>query len=277
MDLRILAADGFPLAATLVGDAANARSLVTINPATAVPRRFYAQFAEFLAGRGHLVLTYDWRGMGESVPAPGARMRDWGERDLTGILAWAQKEYPSLPLAGFGHSAGGQMLALAEGSDRYRAFVGIAAQTGHWRYWPGILKWRRAFDWWVLFPTTLAVVGRIPPGLGLGDGLPKGIAAEWSRWCRHRDYIFSDDTAARRARAARLSFPFLSYSFTDDSFGPKAGADWLAAQYANTKVERRHVRPSDVGAGSIGHMGFFRRKQGGPLWEPTAEWLEARL
>lgn len=276
-DLRIPATDGFLLAATLHGDPARARSLVTINGATAVPRRFYREFAEFLAARGHLVLTFDYRGMGESAPCPDARMRDWGEKDLAGILTWAQKEHPSLPLAGFGHSAGGQMLALADGSERYQALVGIAAQTGHWRHWPAPLRWRRALDWWVLFPSVLAIIGRVPGGLGLGDGLPRGVAAEWARWCRHRDYLFRDDTAARRARAAKLAFPFLSYSFSDDTFGPKEAADWLAAQYPNTKVERRHLRPAEVGAKRVGHMGFFRRKQGGALWEPTAEWLEHAL
>lgn len=271
VELRIPATDGFRLAATLYGEPRSARSLATLNPATAVPRRFYREFAEFLASRGHLALTFDYRGMGGSVPAPGVRMRDWGDKDLAGVLAWAQKEHPSLPLVGFGHSAGGQMLALAEGAERYRAFVGVAAQTGHWRHWPFPLKLRRAFDWWVLFPTMLATVGRIPGGVGMGDGLPKGVAAEWSRWCRHRDYILSEDTAARRARLARLTFPFLSYSFEDDTFGPKAAADWWAAQFPNAKVERRHL------PGPMGHFGFFRAKTGQALWTPTAEWVEARL
>lgn len=111
-----------------------------------MPRRFYREFAEFLASRGHAVLTFDHRSMGESVPAPRARMRDWGEKDLAGVLTYVQKGHPALPLAGFGHSAGGQMLALAEGAERYQAFVGVAAQSGHWRHWPGALKWRRAFD-----------------------------------------------------------------------------------------------------------------------------------
>jgi predicted alpha/beta hydrolase len=276
-DLRIPATDGFPLAATLFEPAGTPRALVTVNGATAVPRRFYAAFAEFLAARGHLVATFDYRGMGESVPCPDARMRDWGEKDLAGVLAWAQKEHPRLPLAAIGHSAGGQILALAEGAERYQALVGVAAQTGHWRYWPAPLKWRRAFDWHVLFPLTLALAGRIPAGMGLGDGLPKGVAAEWARWCRHREYILSEDGEARRARLARCAFPFLSYSFADDTFGPKAAADWLAAQYVNAKMERRHIAPAGIGAKSIGHMGFFREKQGGALWAPTAEWLESAL
>ena len=270
-DLRIPATDGRPIEATLYGDPGSARSLLTINPATAVPRRFYREFAEFLAARGHLVLTFDWR------MTKDARMRDWGEKDLAGVLAWAAKEHGALPLAGFGHSAGGQMLALAEGSDRYQAFVGVAAQSGHWRHWPGALKWRRAFDWHVLLPAFATAYGRVPGGVGLGDGLPKGVALEWARWCRHRDYILSDEPNARRARLAKLTFPFLSYSFADDTYGPEAAADWWAAQFVNARLERKHLAPADLGVTSVGHFGFFRHKQGGALWGPTADWLENNL
>lgn len=270
-DLRILATDGLPLEATLHGEPERARSLVTLNPATAVPRRFYREFAEFLASRGHLALTYDNR------YTKDARMRDWGDKDLAGILAWAAKEHPALPPAGFGHSAGGQMLCLADGAERYQAFVGVAAQSGYWKHWPGALKWRRALDWHVVLPTFSHVVGRVPGGLGLGDGLPKGVALEWARWCRHRDYILSEDSDARRARLAKLTFPFLSYSFSDDTYGPKPAADWWAAQFVSANVERRHVEPRELGVASVGHFGFFKRKQGGALWEPTAEWLERAL
>ena len=276
-DIRIPATDGFPLAATLYGSASGAKSLVTLNPATAVPRKFYREFAEWLAARGHLVLSFDWRGMGDSTPKTDAHMRDWGERDLPGILAWAEKEHPDLPLVGFGHSAGGQMLALAEGADRYRAFVGVAAQSGYYKHWPAPSRWRRGLDWHVMMPLVSGMFGRVPGWMGLGHDLPKGVAREWARWCRHPDYILSDDTVARRARLAKLSFPFLSYGFTDDAYGPKAAVDWWAAQLPNARVERRHVAPADIGVRHVGHFGFFRRKQGGALWEPTAEWIERML
>ena len=276
-ELRIPATDGFPLAASLFGEPGSARSLVTMNPATATPRRFYRDLAGFLAERGHLALTFDYRAMGDSVPAREVRMRDWGAKDLAGVLAWARTEHPRLPLAGFGHSAGGQMLCLADGSDAYRAFVGVAAQSGHWRHWPAPLKWRRALDWHLVLPAFAHVLGRVPAGVGLGDGLPKGVALEWARWCRHREYILGEERAERRARLAKLTFPFLSYSFADDDFGPKPAADWWAAQFPNAKLERRHLAPADLGVERIGHFGFFRRKQGGALWEPTAEWLERAL
>ncbi|HUR69556.1 MAG TPA: alpha/beta fold hydrolase [Candidatus Thermoplasmatota archaeon] len=276
-DLRIPATDGFPLAATLYGEPHGARSLVTLNPATAVPRRFYREFAEFLASRGHLVLTFDYRGMGDSRPAKSPRMRDWGDKDLAGVLAWAAKEHPDLPLAGFGHSAGGQMLALAEGGERYQAFVGIAAQSGYWKHWPAPSKYRRALDWHLLMPTTATLFGKVPGWLGLGHDLPRGVALEWARWCRHPDYILSEDHDARAARLAKLTFPLLSYSFADDDYGPQDAADWLAAQFTGARVERRHVEPRELGVKSIGHFGFYRRKQGGALWETTAEWLERHV
>lgn len=270
-DLRIPATDGLPLAATLFGDAAGARSLVTVNPATAVKRRYYRDFARFLAARGHLVVTWDARGIGDSTPAPGARMLDWGEKDLTGILRWAQKEHPSLPLLGVGHSAGGQMLATAEGVERYRAFVGIAAQSGYWRHWPWPHRARRWLDWHVLVPGVAHALGHVPGWMGMGEDLPKGVALEWARWARHPEYLLREDADARRARLASFRGALLSYSFEDDTYGPAAAADWLAALFVNARVERRHL------PGPMGHFGFFRETRGGPLWAPTAAWLEAQL
>jgi len=42
------------------------RHAVLINSATAVPRKVYRGFAGYLAGRGCAVLTYDYRGTGDS-------------------------------------------------------------------------------------------------------------------------------------------------------------------------------------------------------------------
>ena len=63
-----------------------ARPVVIINAATSVRCRYYARFAAFLHAHGFDVLTYDYRGIGESRPD---RLRgfeagwiDWGRLDF---------------------------------------------------------------------------------------------------------------------------------------------------------------------------------------------------
>src|SRR3712207_8056259 len=86
IDLTIPATDGFSLAATQFGgDGDAAERVVLIAPATGVKRRLYRPFSEFLAAGGFGVVTWDWRGTGDSRPASlrgfEATMRQWGERD----------------------------------------------------------------------------------------------------------------------------------------------------------------------------------------------------
>lgn len=266
IDITIPAAlDARPIAATLVGDPSTARALVTINPATAVTRAFYRPFAEHLAQRGFAALTFDWRANAD------ARMRDWGERDLRGVLEWATKEHPRTPLAGFGHSAGGQMLALAGPLvERYQAFVGVAAQSGYYKHWPRPQRWRRAAEWFVGIPVTTALFGRVPKAV-LGEPLPKNVAREWARWCRHPDYILRDDSDARRAGFARVRCPVLAYGFDDDDYGPPASVDWWAAQLVNAKVERAQRR------GPVGHFGFFKPKMRATLWNEAVDFVAAAV
>jgi predicted alpha/beta hydrolase len=79
--LRIAAADGYSLGATLFAPVAPKG--VVVNAAMGVKRGFYARFGAHLAARGFTVVTYDYRGIGDSRPARlrglSARLQDWGE------------------------------------------------------------------------------------------------------------------------------------------------------------------------------------------------------
>src|SRR5437588_12786038 len=94
--LRIPALDGFELAATLyepgTGAGGTGGTTVLISSATAVKRGYYDAYARHLAGEGFTVVTYDYRGIGGSRPARlagfRARLRDWGQLDLAGVLDW---------------------------------------------------------------------------------------------------------------------------------------------------------------------------------------------
>lgn len=65
-EISFPATDGYVLTGTLCLPRGTKRHAVLINSATAVPRKIYRGFASYLAHRGCAVLTYDYRGIGDS-------------------------------------------------------------------------------------------------------------------------------------------------------------------------------------------------------------------
>jgi len=82
--------DRYPLAANLFLPSGAPRAAVVVAPAMAVPARFYARFAAYLAESGAAALTIDYRGIGGSRPKSlrgfPSSFHDWGEKDLAGAV-----------------------------------------------------------------------------------------------------------------------------------------------------------------------------------------------
>src|SRR4051812_27336044 len=116
-EIRIPATDGYPLGATLYLPPGNSSRYVLIASATGVKRSFYSRYARFLSSYGLCVITFDYRGIGNSRPATlsgfPASMRDWGAKDLAGTITWV-RERGCTELLCVGHSAGGQVFGLAQ-------------------------------------------------------------------------------------------------------------------------------------------------------------------
>jgi predicted alpha/beta hydrolase len=277
--LRIAAADGYSLGATLFApDAPNGR-VVVVNAAMGVKRGFYARFALHLAAGGFAVVTYDYRGIGDSRPARlrgfPARLQDWGERDFYGVLAWVSAQYPLARVLAIGHSVGGQIIPLAPSADRIAALVCVAAQSGYWGHWSSARKLGMWALWHAAMPAGVRTVGYFPSRrLGLGEDLPPGVARQWAEWGRSPHYIAGPPGGVMRERFARLRMAIRAYSFSDDHFAPRPAVEALLALYRGaTSVEHRHLTPAGLGLRHVGHFGFFR--DGGPdtLWADTVSWL----
>ena len=68
--LKLTAADGYPLAATLY-PASKPVGQILVGSATGVPQGFYRRFAEYAASHGYTTLTLDYRGIGGSAQGTG--------------------------------------------------------------------------------------------------------------------------------------------------------------------------------------------------------------
>ena len=105
----------------------------------------------------------------------------------------------------------------------------------------------------------------LPGFIGLGTDVPRGVAEQWSRWCKHPRYFFSTHPHYERA-LARFDGPLRAVSFSDDWYAPRKNVDWLLAQYRAEQVEHEHLTPYQVGANAVGHFGFFSKRFAATLW-----------
>lgn len=284
-ELTIPALDGLALSARLFGPAAHpARrpGCVLINPATGVRQGYYEPFAEYLAGLGWVVVTFDNRGVGGSRPRSlrgfEARMQDWAELDSEAVLRWIAAEYPDSPVALVGHSFGGQALGLIPSARGLEAAVLVATQSGYWRHWSWRQRPRVWLLWHLVIPLLVRALGYLPARrLGLGEDLPAGIARQWARWGRHPRYLMRDRNERWRAGYEALRMPILGLGFADDTFAPRRAMAAILALYSAAEVEHRHIDPASRGLGAVGHFGFFRREFEDSLWAEAAKWLDARV
>lgn len=271
--LTLVTEDGFPLAATRYRARAALRGVVVVAPATGVRMRYYAAFAEFLASQGFEVLTWDWRGIGDSRHEAGWRdrrltMRAWGERDLTAAIAWAARRDNGAPVLFVGHSFGGQALGLAPNADRVARAVLVTAQHGWLGHWPRRDRLGLRLLWQGVMPFLATTLGRFPSSwFGLGEDLPRGVAHDWAAWGRRREHLGS------WGGHAALTLPLLVYSVSDDRFAPPRAVEALVRQYAQANVSLRSLRPAEFGVDALGHWAFFRAGVMTALWHEVATFL----
>jgi predicted alpha/beta hydrolase len=279
-NISVPARDGMPLAATVFrpDNFARRNPVVLINSAVGVKRAFYKKFAAYLCGQGFSVLSFDYRGIGDSRPKSlfrfKATMSDWGEKDVAGMIDWIATEHAPGKLMVIGHSLGAQLVGLAPNNERIAAMISVAGQSGYWRLWSFPGNWGMAALWYVLVPSITAALTYFPARrLGLGEDLPGGVILEWARWCRNPNYIVDGAGKPKREHFERFKAPISYYSFADDIYAPSAAVEHLMSFYTSAAKSGRHILPSELGFPSIGHFGFFREKMKPLLWAETAEWL----
>ena len=249
------------------------RACALIGGAMAVRARFYAPFARHLAEQGIAALTFDYRGIGASRP-PGslkgftAHFHDWGEKALAGGADFLAQRFPGLPLHFVGHSAGGQLMGMADAHFSSALFV--ATGTAYWKAYSGFSRAFMAALWYALLPAAAAVTGYLPMRVfRQGDDVPLGVAREWAAWGKDPRYVFSYAEPRGGLGYTRYAGPLRALSFADDAYAPRPAMESLLSLYTQAKKEL-----IDSGNGApVGHFGFFKTPA---LWPEQVRFFAAR-
>ncbi len=251
---------------------AEPKGAVLVVPAMGVTQAYYAPFAEWLAARGYLVATFDYRGIGQSrhgsLRCLKVDVLDWARQDCAAMIDAVARHAGARPLYWIGHSLGGQILPFVPNRDRVSRVITVATGSGYWRENTASLRRMSWWLWFVAAPLSVRLFGYFPGRRlrKIGD-LPRGVMEQWRRWCLNPEYAVGVEGEAARALYAAVETPIVSLSFTDDEFMSLRNTESIHAQYVNARCTLKRLAPNEVGARRIGHFGFFRPAFEHSLWQ----------
>ena len=280
--LTLKSDDGVSLAARLYRNEASPKAAVLIGGAMGVRQDYYAPFAAWLAAQGYWVMSFDYRGMGDSrTPAHARSLRgldadlfDWAhdyDAAIDALLARAG----DVPLYLIGHSLGAQLPGLLRNRGRVAGMVSVAAGSGYWRDNAPQLKRFVLYFWHLLVPLATALCGYFPgKRIGKVGDLPRGVILQWRRWCLAPRYHVGAEGEPVRIQFEQVRFPVVALSITDDELMTERGTRVLVDCYANAPRRIERISPADVKAKRIGHFGFFRDQFQSSLWARSVALLQ---
>lgn len=258
------------------------RLVVIINAATSVRCRHYSRFAAYLFSHGCDVMTYDYRGIGESrsesIKGLRASWTDWGALDFEAMLKRAQREFPGQPIDVVAHSFGGCAAGLAESGKVIRRLVTVGAQFAYWRDYASEQRWRMFGKWHVIMPLMTLLCGYFPgKRIGWLEDTPTGVVCDWSTPTAR----YEDRPSGRVLMKKAGALPFdgvraqtLAISLSDDPYGTIPAIERLLGYFSNAAKTHLRIAPQDIGERQVGHFGFFRSAYQATLWPIALTWLQ---
>lgn len=276
---KIICADKFELAATIYSPISEIKGAVLIAPATGIKRQFYANFAAHLAKHGYGVVTFDNRGIGESligsIKHSNASLQCWGEQDLPASLEQLKQSFPNTRYHLIGHSAGGQLVGLMPNASELSSIFNYGCSSGSLRNMRLPHQFKAHFFMNFFIPLSNTLFGHTKSQwFGMGEPLPKNAAKQWQKWCNGKGYVkvafgktihnhFYDD----------LKTPSMWVNATDDYIAINKNVADMISVFKTLPAHRLTLSAKDHGLDEIGHMKFFSRKSK-VLWKYALNWLE---
>jgi predicted alpha/beta hydrolase len=248
--------------------------VIIISPSAGVTQDFYFDFACFFQQKNFAVITYDFRGMGNSAPGElkgyGANLEHWALQDTDAVLLSAKNLFPKHELIFIGHGIGGEIIGLAPASQFINRLVLVSCALScsrlcRWRdkiWMEGMKEFAKIMSWFFgYFP------GKLFGGL---NNLPKGVMYEWIHWCNNANGLF-DDFPDHNYR--KLQVPLMAFSFSDDWRSQECGLKALLEHFTSASITWHHFKPKHIDRRRIGHLGFFKYTSKKNLWNFLLQWM----
>ncbi len=263
---RISCKDGYQLAAQFYPVLNSDKSYpILICPATGITKNFYHAFAQWLNQQGYPVLSFDFRGIGESLHGAlkdsTASINDWGIYDIPAAIETLLNRTQAEKVIIVGHSAGGQLLGIASNYHKVAKVLAIAGSTGHVKGLKGKTKVLAPLMFNVIFPVSSFVKGYgATQFIGMGENLPKNVAKQWAEFCSKPGYVINAiGKTIFEDYHQQIQCPITSFWATDDEIATHSNVKDLLRLYPNAQTKLIELNPQQLGYKRIGHMLMFKK------------------
>lgn len=274
----IVAVDGFSLCATLYFPLEGGiKKGIVLSGALAMPMRFYADCATWLAQQGYTVVTFDLCGMGASRPAQFVKiLRGFegdfvtrADHDFSAVVLWMCGRYPAVQLTVLGYSLGAQQveLAFAAALACIDNMVAVGSGAGYWRDWTAPTQRFAPLIFYFPGPLLRHIFGYFPCArFGMVGDIPTAGMLRWIQWCRYPQFSAGVEPGLIGVAYAMITTPVVAINISDDEAMTLRRTKKLLAAYKNSPHRLVRVEPSACGLKRIGHIGFSRIQFRAALW-----------
>lgn len=276
-DHQFACEDGIELTATLYLPE-EVQGAVMIAPATGIKRGFYHHFARFLAQHHFAVLTFDNRGIGDSlvgsIKDSEASLQCWGQQDLPAALNFLKNQFPDTKYHLVGHSAGGQLIGLMPNASDLSSVYNYACSSGKLVNMRLGYQLKAHFFMNFFIPVTNLLFGFTQAQwVGMGEPLPRKVARQWQQWCNGGGYVKTAfGKTIHQHHYHELEIPTLWVNAVDDDIANDKNVDDMVSVFDKLQVTKQTLNPLEYGLKEIGHMKFFSRKSQ-DIWAQPLAWL----
>lgn len=265
--MRITCQDGYSLSARYYANSSgqSQQNPILICPATGISKNFYHHFAVWLSDQGFDVMSFDFRGIAESLHGElkdcDASIQDWGQLDIPAaidsLLAKTQQQKITL----LGHSAGGQLLGIVPNFNKVQRLIAVSGSTGHTGGLKGRTKLLAPLMFKLIFPISSRIKGYgATKFIGMGENLPKNVAKQWAEFCSRPGYVSNAiGKSIFEDYHQQIQCPITVYWSSDDEIATQANVQQLLSLYPHAETQMHELVPQQHGFKSIGHMAMFKR------------------